>query len=189
MIMIDDFDPQNIEIAEVAKKYGLQRDFMFFIDFKNMDRAIDQIKNFHSQGFRVGSHTVNHKSLEKISPEEVKFELEESKRIITELTGSCDWLAYPYGEYNQSVVEAVRKAGYKYARTTLPFDFGENLEYPAMHIGRIKEDKCDNKNSYEIAKRVKFEHYYLHLYDLYREKLDSFEQFDNFVRWYAKRED
>lgn len=74
-------------------------------------------------GVEFGSHGVNHKDLASLSELELVRELEESKKVLEEKTHHpVDFLAYPYGSFNQRVVLAARKAGYKAATSTI---FGE----------------------------------------------------------------
>ena len=61
----------------------------------------------------VGSHTVSHAHLTQLPDADLRRELQESKTAIErELSGSCDFIAYPYGEHDARVREAVREAGY-----------------------------------------------------------------------------
>lgn len=61
----------------------------------------------------IGSHTVSHPDLTKIPVENVDFELKESKTYLEKLTGkNIDFLSFPHGRYNQSVIELGNKAGY-----------------------------------------------------------------------------
>lgn len=62
---------------------------------------------------RVGSHGVTHAHLTRLSDEELRRELVESKQQIEdELGRPCEEFAYPYGEHDERVRAAVRAAGY-----------------------------------------------------------------------------
>jgi len=64
----------------------------------------------------VGSHGVTHAHLTRLSDEELRRELVESKRQIEdELGRPCPDFAYPYGEHDERVRSAVRAAGYERA--------------------------------------------------------------------------
>lgn len=64
----------------------------------------------------VGSHGVTHAHLTRLSDEELRRELVESKRQIEdELGRPCPDFAYPYGEHDERVRRAVRAAGYERA--------------------------------------------------------------------------
>ncbi|OGD86905.1 hypothetical protein A2Z23_01425 [Candidatus Curtissbacteria bacterium RBG_16_39_7] len=71
-------------------------------------------------GVEFESHGVNHKDLASLSEQELVRELEDSKKVLEEKTGRpVDFLAYPYGGFNQRVVQIVRKTGYKSAVSTI----------------------------------------------------------------------
>lgn len=60
-----------------------------------------------------GAHTVLHPDLITIDADAVQREMEESKRIVETLTGKpCTLFAYPFGRYNDSVIERARAVGF-----------------------------------------------------------------------------
>jgi peptidoglycan/xylan/chitin deacetylase (PgdA/CDA1 family) len=66
-----------------------------------------------SRGVKIGSHTVSHSHLPQLSDSELGRELNESKaELEDELGAPCRHLAYPYGEEDDRVREAARRAGY-----------------------------------------------------------------------------
>lgn len=63
-----------------------------------------------------GSHTLSHRMLSQLPPEEVRFELEESKRKIEEGLGrKIFFLSYPGNSHNSQVRDAAATAGYRAA--------------------------------------------------------------------------
>ena len=66
-----------------------------------------------SGGVEIGSHTVSHPHLPRLSDAELERELRESKVELEDQLGSmCRYLAYPYGEEDDRVRAAARRAGY-----------------------------------------------------------------------------
>ena len=66
--------------------------------------------------FSIGSHTVSHLHLDELSPEERDYELTESKSAIEELIGKkVVAFAYPYGNYDEEIIKAVKDSGYEVA--------------------------------------------------------------------------
>lgn len=66
-----------------------------------------------------GSHTKTHPSLTGLPPQDLFEEIQGSKRLIEErLQSPVGFFCYPYGEYDEEVLCAVRKAGYLGAVTT-----------------------------------------------------------------------
>ena len=73
----------------------------------------DALLEHAHRGVAIGSHTVSHAHLTKLSADELRRELNESKEEIEDRLGRpCDDLAYPYGEHDERVRAAVRAAGY-----------------------------------------------------------------------------
>jgi peptidoglycan/xylan/chitin deacetylase (PgdA/CDA1 family) len=71
------------------------------------------------QGFSIGSHTVSHRPLADLCPEERDDELRRSRAILEDHLGQeVVHLAYPHGSYNEDVILACRAAGYRTACTT-----------------------------------------------------------------------
>jgi peptidoglycan/xylan/chitin deacetylase (PgdA/CDA1 family) len=68
------------------------------------------------RGVDVGSHGVTHAHLTRLSDDELRRELVDSKaQIEDELGRACRDFAYPYGEHDERVRAAVRAAGYERA--------------------------------------------------------------------------
>jgi peptidoglycan/xylan/chitin deacetylase (PgdA/CDA1 family) len=64
----------------------------------------------------IGSHTLNHRHLTRISANEARHEISESKRVLEEVTGrKVDLLAYPYGDANPAIEALSEDCGYRAA--------------------------------------------------------------------------
>ncbi len=84
----------------------------------------------------IGAHTVNHLALNKISEEEVIYQLSESKKILEEkLQKPVYHFAYPYGACNDFVVKKVEEVGYHTA--TLSCGGMENRRFNMYKLKRI----------------------------------------------------
>jgi peptidoglycan/xylan/chitin deacetylase (PgdA/CDA1 family) len=69
-----------------------------------------------SRGVEIGSHTVSHPHLPGLSDAELDRELRDSKsELEDELGTQCRHLAYPFGEEDDRVRAAARRAGYEAA--------------------------------------------------------------------------
>ncbi|MFA6963608.1 MAG: polysaccharide deacetylase family protein [Patescibacteria group bacterium] len=78
-----------------------------------------QIREINTNGIEVGSHTISHPDLTKISQEKVSLELKDSKIALEKILGhNIVSLCYPAGKENSEVVSTAREAGYFYAVTT-----------------------------------------------------------------------
>ena len=71
-------------------------------------------------GFLVANHTASHPHLTKIDPDKAQRQIQEGKDALEQLFGyPVTGFAYPFGDYNSAVEEAVRAAGHVYARTVV----------------------------------------------------------------------
>ena len=67
----------------------------------------------------IGSHTLTHPNLTKLSPQELRRQLSDSRALIEKEFGvSVKSFCYPYGYYNQATIPFVKEAGYDNAVTT-----------------------------------------------------------------------
>jgi len=83
--------------------------------------SVDELREMISGGITVGSHGRSHDSFLHLSYQALFAELTESKQILELVTGQpVTWLAYPYGDYSGTSIDAVRRAGYRGAVTTSP---------------------------------------------------------------------
>ncbi len=80
----------------------------------------DSLRELEAAGFHLGSHTVTHPRLARVSREECRTELAESRRILEEGLGHpVRHLAYPFGSHDAEVQRIAAEAGYLTACTTL----------------------------------------------------------------------
>ncbi len=79
----------------------------------------DELCGLADAGWEIGSHTCSHPRLAELATEaEIAEELERSRAACEEqLGGPCRSIAYPYGSYDERVVEAAERAGYEYGLT------------------------------------------------------------------------
>ena len=93
--------------------------------FHDMPRTVtwEQVHDMRRRGFTIGSHTRSHVSLPTESDATIGAELNESKRELESRLGErVDHFAYPGGYFTNTVVEAVARAGYRFAYTCCAHD-------------------------------------------------------------------
>ncbi len=93
-------------------------------------------------GFEVGSHTLTHAHLRDLSGEALREELWDSRLRIKERLGSCDTLAYPFGEWSSEAAAAAADCGYRFA-FSLPTKTGQRVATP-LSIPRVNVDYRDH---------------------------------------------
>lgn len=108
----------------IIKKYNLRVVSFYVVNYTGYPNYMDwaMLREIHNSGLvDVESHTLSHFLLTKLSSEEARKEIFESKRILEEGLGKkVNYLAYPYGDYNEEIVNLVREAGYRLSFSTRP---------------------------------------------------------------------
>jgi peptidoglycan/xylan/chitin deacetylase (PgdA/CDA1 family) len=78
----------------------------------------EELATMRRGGMTIGSHTKNHVSLPAESAEDVAEELEGSRQALESRLGEpITHFAYPGGQFTAPVVDAVARAGYRFAYT------------------------------------------------------------------------
>jgi peptidoglycan/xylan/chitin deacetylase (PgdA/CDA1 family) len=89
----------------------------------NMMLTWDQVRQMKEHGIDFGGHTVTHPYLSRLTEDQVKWEVSESKRRIeSELQAPVSHFAYPNGreeDFAPWSKDVIRNAGYEAAVTTL----------------------------------------------------------------------
>jgi len=104
--------------------------------FKNLMMNWDQVREMSAANIDFGAHTVTHPILTRISPEQVRTEISDSKkRIEQELNKPVISLAYPNGmkaDFNDTVINLAKETGFTTAFTLLngPTTLNEVKEMP-----------------------------------------------------------
>ncbi len=84
----------------------------------------DGARTLLDTGHTIGGHTVNHKSLRNMSPNDITYEVLEDKKTIEEKLGACITdFAYPFGvsrDYSKETEKLVRSEGYSYVYVAEP---------------------------------------------------------------------
>lgn len=102
-----------------------------------------QAREMLTYGFTFGSHSVTHARLDCLSDRELQREVCDSRKIIEDKLGvPVKFFAYPYGVYNQTIVDTVQK-NYEGACTT-NIDYCSHETSPWL-INRIEAGYLANK--------------------------------------------
>ena len=87
-----------------------------------MDKS--QIRDWLAAGHVIGSHTVSHPVLTRLSVRDAKDEIQTSRKWLQDTFGvTVTHFSYPLGVFDEQIIELVREAGYSGAVTT---EFGVN---------------------------------------------------------------
>lgn len=112
------------------------------------------IKEISDYGIEIGSHTLSHPDLTKVSDEIAFKELSESKEILENIIGKeVKSFCYPFGKYNNKIIELTKCAGYKFALTTNS-GFNDSLnEDDLLTLKRIAAEFDDDIQDFDFKLR------------------------------------
>lgn len=145
LITFDDGYQNNfINAVPILEKYNIPA--IFFISTGSIGKYLnglkimdqEQLKKISENNlFQIGAHTVSHKKLHKLQEKEAFLEIKQSKEYLEKMLNSpIHFFAYPYGRYNQQIIEMVKKCGFKFAFSINPGRIDEkNDRYKIKRFG------------------------------------------------------
>jgi len=119
----DDGSKLDLKLAQLLERYDIKGTFYIPQTYLNNPLGKNEI-GMLDKGHEVGSHTLSHADLSKVSLEEARRQIDGSKRYLEGLLGHRIYvLSYPKGYYNQGVKEVVKDCGFIAGRTCQPGSF------------------------------------------------------------------
>jgi len=107
----------------ILKDLGLTATIFVITNFVDRPNYMDwtQLREMNQTRITIQSHTATHKPLSTLSTDEIRQELENSKKIIEDQLGTpVDSLSAPHGMINQEVLNVARFLDYKAICTSEP---------------------------------------------------------------------
>jgi peptidoglycan/xylan/chitin deacetylase (PgdA/CDA1 family) len=118
----DGYVDNYVDALPILKEFGFKATIFVItgaVDKSKNYMNVEQLKEMEASGMNIQSHTVHHKNLKELSYEEQLETLKESKDFLEKtLNKRIKYFAYPYGEYSNESLKAVKEAGYTMAFTT-----------------------------------------------------------------------
>ncbi|WP_019637853.1 polysaccharide deacetylase family protein [Paenibacillus fonticola] len=100
------------EITDILMEYQVGGTF-FFIG-KNVKKYPESVQYAKSSGYAIGSHSMNHLELTKLSDDKLKYEILQSNKLIEEIIQEQVTLFRPpYGAKNDSIIDILRGMNHK----------------------------------------------------------------------------
>jgi len=115
----DDGQIYDRKLVEIFNKYNIRG--TFHLSSGKLDKDVfvkaSEVKELY-KGHEVSVHTVSHPSLMNVPKDSVVLEILEDKRNLEKLVGyPVRGMSYPYGFYNDEILQLLPGLGIEYART------------------------------------------------------------------------
>jgi peptidoglycan/xylan/chitin deacetylase (PgdA/CDA1 family) len=120
IISLDDGWENQFEYAfPILQKYHDTATFYVVTDYLDHGNFMttEQLRTMVAAGMTIGCHTRSHPYLTSLGQQRAWDEIAGAKAILEADGFNIDTFAYPYGAYNARVVDMVREAGFRTART------------------------------------------------------------------------
>ncbi|MEI6086857.1 MAG: polysaccharide deacetylase family protein [Bacteroidota bacterium] len=119
ILSFDDGTTADRRLVKLMNEYGLKG--TFHLNSNKLDTkgyiTKSEVKSLF-KGHEVSVHSANHPALTALSKIDIIYEVVEDRKELERLTGNLvRGMAYPFGNYNDLVVEAIKGTGIEYART------------------------------------------------------------------------
>lgn len=88
--------------------------------FKHLNNR--QLVELKEQGFEIGSHAQSHRLLTHLKKDELKHEINESKKHLeTIIQSEITAISYPFGRFTQEIIKQSRQAGYHFGLASIHY--------------------------------------------------------------------
>ncbi len=126
LLTFDDGYKDILSVAKELETYSIQPVVFLLGDEEKLNRremdnklellTEEDVKTLISYGWSIGSHSLTHAQLSKLSQKDLERECAQSKHDLEKKYGvKVNLFAYPKGVYSKKVIKAVKQAGYDYA--------------------------------------------------------------------------
>jgi peptidoglycan/xylan/chitin deacetylase (PgdA/CDA1 family) len=116
----DDGRTHDRRLVEILNRYGLKGTFNLNAGSIGNDNKVTgaEVGSLYA-GHEVACHFLTHPYPTRIPAEQLIHEVAEDRKGLETLTGGVvDGMAYPFGDWNNDVIQGLRACGIRYARTT-----------------------------------------------------------------------
>lgn len=124
------------------KEQGMTGIFYLVSNFLDKSQYITSqaAQEMAAAGMEIGSHTIDHRDLGRMSSVQQEQQLTESKQKLEALIGKpITAFCYPAGRYNQQTISLMKKVGYTTATTTKHgVSFGRHFTSQPFELKRIR---------------------------------------------------
>jgi peptidoglycan/xylan/chitin deacetylase (PgdA/CDA1 family) len=176
----DDGVATDVRLVDILRRHGAKATFNLNAGLHDRHRQFgwiyegtevnrlgwDEMKEVY-QGFTIANHSLTHPRLELMERAAARREIEEGRDSLQQFFGQAvSGFAYPFGSFNEDIMQLVRESGHAYARTTAsvsrPYPPDDAmLFHPCCHFLA-----SDFWSRYEMAKQCGVFYFWGHSYEM-----------------------
>ncbi len=146
----DGYIDNYTEMFPIIKKYNVKVTVFMVGGYINGNGFLtsDMIKEMSDSGLvSFQSHTLNHAGLTSLSPDSLRYEFEQSKYVIENITGrDVKAICYPSGRYNDAVL-AIADEYFDFGYTTVSRT--STAGYPSLELPRLRVSRGFGKSYFK----------------------------------------
>ena len=155
----DDAIQSDLRFVELLNKYNLKGSFnvsshmCIVAEGQENPRNIklSKIKEAY-KGHEIASHGFTHPHLDRLPPEAMNYELIKDRITLEEASGQIvKGFVYPYGNYNEDTITALRLNGFVYARTCMGFPKHHEFDVPENWLEMDTTCHHSDKRLFDLA--------------------------------------
>jgi peptidoglycan/xylan/chitin deacetylase (PgdA/CDA1 family) len=121
----------------ILKEFGFKASFSVITDRIGADRGtfasrmnVDELRELQAYGMVIACHTKTHPHMLNLTSSQLHEEIVDSKNALAQMGFNVKTFVYPFGEWNDTIVDYVKDAGYVCAREAKPKAFNLNDSDP-----------------------------------------------------------
>jgi peptidoglycan/xylan/chitin deacetylase (PgdA/CDA1 family) len=127
-LFFDDGWENQYDVAfPILKKLGFKASFAIITDYIGLDRRtfwsrmnVVELKELQAYGMDIACHTKTHPHMINLTYDQLHDEIIASKNVLTQMGFNVKAFVYPFGEWNFTIIDYVKEAGYVCARAVKP---------------------------------------------------------------------
>jgi len=138
---LPELEKRNIPATVFVIADGMNREFGSPTHAEKL-LSLEQVRSLPPSLVTIGSHTVSHPLLTQLEESEAHREIQDSRtKLEAMLDRDVTQFSFPFGGFNEKLVQICRESGYERVYTTLPaFAFEQKDEFV---VGRVRVDPTD----------------------------------------------
>ncbi len=191
VLTFDDWTPGQFPlVVPTLKRFGMVATFFPIPNnILSSDLAWDAVKTTVKNGNEIGNHSWSHPDMTKISNSDLREEIFKPQNMVETNVPNVKSIsfAYPYGTFNQQVIDSLRAIGYVGARgvwriSNYSYNFAENEDdYYNIRIFGMNEQTKNSTYFSEVENVIEGGGLLTFLYHSVDDDLNSYKD-----SWYAQ---